>query len=199
MGTMGEDGTPNTDIPEGFFEVEFHGRKDRLPFPRQAGSWYHWTKVFDSGDVMFGPQDLRPEATDVMQGVIYGIRTPEMATDDRLLTRFDFDETWGTALNRFVVQAVLGLRSRPYGKGEPEPGVPRPRGLDAVAPSRASRTPAGRASTACSTSSTPRIPSTTSPRPSGPDRDAESASTPRHRASRRPPGRGGAALLQPDP
>ncbi len=116
MGTMGEYGTPNVDIPEGFFEVEFHGRKDRLPFPRQAGSWYHWSKVFDSGDVMFGARIFGLRATDVMQGVLYGTRTPEI-TDDALLTRFDFDETWGTALNRFVVEAVLGLPITPYGAG----------------------------------------------------------------------------------
>jgi UDP-sulfoquinovose synthase len=121
MGTMGEYGTPNVDIPEGFFEVEFRGRKDRLPFPRQAGSWYHWSKVFDSGDVMFASRIWKLRATDVMQGVIYGIRTPEI-TDDRLLTRFDFDETWGTALNRFIAQAVLGLPITPYGKGGQQRG-----------------------------------------------------------------------------
>jgi UDP-sulfoquinovose synthase len=116
MGTMGEYGTPNVDIPEGFFEVEFRGRKDRLPFPRSASSWYHWSKVFDSGDVMFATRIWGLRATDVMQGVIYGIRTPEI-TDDRLLTRFDFDETWGTALNRFIAQSVVGLPITPYGKG----------------------------------------------------------------------------------
>ncbi len=116
MGTMGEYGTPNVDIPEGFFEIEYRGRKDQLPFPRQAGSWYHWSKVFDSGDVMFASKIWQLKATDVMQGVIYGIRTPEI-TDDRLLTRFDFDETWGTALNRFIAQAVLGLPITPYGRG----------------------------------------------------------------------------------
>jgi len=121
MGTMGEYGTPNTDIPEGFFEVEFHGRKDVLPFPRQAGSWYHWSKVYDSGDVMFASKIFGIAATDVMQGVIYGVRTAEM-TDRRLLTRFDFDETWGTALNRFIAQAVLGLPITPYGKGEQRRG-----------------------------------------------------------------------------
>ncbi|HXQ79020.1 MAG: UDP-sulfoquinovose synthase [Thermoplasmata archaeon] len=121
MGTMGEYGTPNTDIPEGFFEMEFRGRKDVVPFPRQAGSWYHWSKVFDSGDVMFASKIWGLAATDVMQGVIYGIRTPEI-TDHRLLTRFDFDETWGTALNRFIAQAVLRLPITPYGKGEQRRG-----------------------------------------------------------------------------
>src|SRR5215469_11236934 len=116
MGTMGEYGTPNLDIPEGSFEIQYRGRTDTVPFPRQAGSWYHWSKVFDSGDVMLGSRIFHLRATDVMQGVIYGTRTPEI-TDDALLTRFDFDETWGTALNRFAVEAVLGLPITPYGKG----------------------------------------------------------------------------------
>jgi UDP-sulfoquinovose synthase len=117
MGTMGEYGTPNIDIAEGFFDVEWRGRRDsHLPFPRQAGSWYHWSKVHDSGNVMFAVRVFQLRATDVMQGVVYGIRTPEM-TDDRLRTRFDFDDVWGTALNRFVVQAILGLPITPYGRG----------------------------------------------------------------------------------
>jgi nucleoside-diphosphate-sugar epimerase len=116
MGTMGEYGTPDIDIAEGFFEVDYHGRHAKLPFPRQAGSWYHWSKVFDSGDVMFATRIWGLRSTDVMQGVIYGTRTPEI-TDDALLTRFDFDETWGTALNRFAVEAVLGLPITPYGAG----------------------------------------------------------------------------------
>ncbi|MGI0132826.1 MAG: UDP-sulfoquinovose synthase [Thermoplasmata archaeon] len=116
MGTMGEYGTPGVDIPEGFFEVDYQGRHDRLPFPRQAGSWYHWSKVFDSGDVMLATKIWNLRSTDVMQGVIYGTRTPEI-NDPKLLTRFDFDETWGTALNRFAVEAVLGLPITPYGRG----------------------------------------------------------------------------------
>jgi UDP-sulfoquinovose synthase len=118
---MGEYGTPNIEIPEGFFEIEYRGRTDKLPFPRQAGSWYHWSKVFDSGDVMVASKIWGLRATDVMQGVVYGTRTPEI-TDNRLLTRFDFDEVWGTALNRFVVQALLGLPITPYGAGEQRRG-----------------------------------------------------------------------------
>ncbi|HYK94055.1 MAG TPA: UDP-sulfoquinovose synthase [Thermoplasmata archaeon] len=121
MGTMGEYGTPNLDIAEGFFEVEYRGRTDRVPYPRQAGSWYHWSKVHDSGNVMFATRIWGLRSTDVMQGVLYGTRTPEI-TNDRLLTRFDFDEVWGTALNRFVVQAILGLPITPYGKGEQKRG-----------------------------------------------------------------------------
>ena len=122
MGTMGEYGTPNIDIPQGFFEVHYNGRKDaKLPFPRQAGSWYHWSKVFDSGGVMFASRVWGIRATDVMQGVVYGVLTPEI-TENALLTRFDFDDVWGTALNRVVVEAILGLPITPYGKGNQSRG-----------------------------------------------------------------------------
>jgi UDP-sulfoquinovose synthase len=113
---MGEYGTPNLDIPEGFFEVEFRGRKDYLPFPRQANSFYHWSKVHDSGNVMFACRLWGLQSTDIMQGVVYGTRTEEI-TDDSLLTRFDFDEVFGTVINRFCAQAVIGYPLTPYGKG----------------------------------------------------------------------------------
>ena len=116
LGTMGEYGTPNIDIPEGFFEVEYRGRRDRLPFPRQPGSWYHLTKVHDTFNIMFACKVWGLRSTDIMQGVVHGIRTDEM-TRDELLTRFDFDEVWGTALNRFCAQAVIGHELTPYGKG----------------------------------------------------------------------------------
>ncbi len=116
LGTMGEYGTPNIDIPEGSFEIEYRGRKDRLPFPRQAGSWYHQTKVHDTHNIMFACKIWDLRSTDIMQGVVYGTRTDDMI-DDRLLTRFDFDEVWGTALNRFCAQAIIGHPLTPYGLG----------------------------------------------------------------------------------
>jgi UDP-sulfoquinovose synthase len=117
LGTMGEYGTPNIDIPEGFFDIEYRGRKATLPYPRLAGSWYHQSKVHDSHNIMFACKIWNLRSTDIMQGVVYGTRIDEM-TDDRLLTRFDFDEIWGTALNRFCAQAVIGHRLTPYGLGE---------------------------------------------------------------------------------
>ena len=116
LGTMGEYGTPNVDIPEGFFEVDYRGKKDKLPFPRQPGSWYHLTKVHDTWNLMFANKIWGIRATDVMQGVVHGVKTPEMVNDD-LLTRFDFDEVFGTAINRFCAQAVVGHELTPYGKG----------------------------------------------------------------------------------
>lgn len=117
LGTMGEYGTPNVDIPEGFFEIEYRGRKDRLPFPRQAGSWYHQTKVHDSNNIMMACRIWGLRSTDIMQGVVFGTRIDEMGEDERLLTRFDFDQCFGTAINRFCAQAVAGLPLTPYGKG----------------------------------------------------------------------------------
>jgi len=126
LGTMGEYGTPNVDIPEGFFEVEYRGRKDRLPFPKQAGSWYHQTKVHDSNNIMFACKIWGLRSTDLQQGVVHGIVTNEMLCrtgclekeyNENLLTRFDFDEVWATALNRFCAQAVIGHKLTPYGKG----------------------------------------------------------------------------------
>ena len=116
MGTLGEYGTPNVDIPEGYFEIEYQGRKDRLPFPRQAGSWYHWSKVHDSNNISFAVKIWGLTATDVHQGPVYGTRTEEMKSDE-LRTRFDFDEVWGTVLNRYCVEAVAGIPLTPYGEG----------------------------------------------------------------------------------
>jgi nucleoside-diphosphate-sugar epimerase len=116
LGTMGEYGTPNIDIPEGFFEIEYRGRKDKMPFPRQPGSWYHLTKVHDTWNLMFANKIWGIRATDVMQGVVHGLNTPQMV-NDALLTRYDFDEVFGTAMNRFCAQAVIGHELTPYGKG----------------------------------------------------------------------------------
>lgn len=122
LGTMGEYGTPNIDITEGFFEIEFRGRKDTLPFPRQAGSWYHQTKVHDSNNIMMACRIWGLRSTDIMQGVVYGTRTEEMGDDERLRTRFDFDQCFGTVINRYCAQAVVGHPLSPYGKGHQKRG-----------------------------------------------------------------------------
>ena len=117
LGTMGEYGTPNIDITEGRIEVEFRGRKDLLPFPRQPGSWYHLTKVHDTWNVEFACKVWGLRSTDIMQGVVYGTRTDEMGKDEALRTRFDCDEAFGTAINRFCAQAVVGIPLTVYGAG----------------------------------------------------------------------------------
>jgi UDP-sulfoquinovose synthase len=117
LGTMGEYGTPNIDIEEGFIEIEHKGRRDTLPFPKLPGSLYHLSKVHDSHNIHFACRVWGLRATDLNQGVVYGIETPETRLDERLATRFDYDELFGTALNRFAVQAVIGHPLTVYGKG----------------------------------------------------------------------------------
>jgi UDP-sulfoquinovose synthase len=117
LGTMGEYGTPNIDIEEGFIEIEHKGRKDVLPFPKMPGSLYHLSKVHDSHNIHFACRIWGLRATDLNQGVVYGIETEESASDERLITRFDYDEYFGTVLNRFCVQAVIGHPLTVYGEG----------------------------------------------------------------------------------
>jgi len=117
LGTMGEYGTPNIDIEEGYIEIEHKGRKDTLLFPKTPGSFYHLTKVHDSNNLHFAVRTWGLRVTDLNQGVVYGTDTDETILDERLVTRFDYDEVFGTALNRFVVQAVVGHPLTVYGKG----------------------------------------------------------------------------------
>jgi UDP-sulfoquinovose synthase len=117
LGTMGEYGTPNIDIEEGYIEIEHNGRSDKLPFPKVPGSFYHLSKVHDSHNLHFACRIWGLRVTDLNQGVVYGIHTDETELDDRLLTRFDYDELFGTALNRFCVQSVIGHPITVYGGG----------------------------------------------------------------------------------
>jgi UDP-sulfoquinovose synthase len=117
LGTMGEYGTPNIDIEEGFISVSHKGRHDVLPFPKQAGSFYHLSKVHDSHNIMFASRVWNLASTDLNQGIVYGITTEENEQDERLATSFHYDETFGTVLNRFCVQAVAGVPLTVYGKG----------------------------------------------------------------------------------
>jgi UDP-sulfoquinovose synthase len=117
LGTMGEYGTPNIDIEEGWLEVEHNGRKDRMLFPKKPGSFYHLSKVHDSHNIEFACRIWGLRATDLNQGVVYGQQTDQTAGDPRLATRFDYDAVFGTVLNRFVIQAVLGHPLTVYGVG----------------------------------------------------------------------------------
>jgi UDP-sulfoquinovose synthase len=117
LGTMGEYGTPDIDIEEGFIEIRHKGRSDTLPFPKLPGSMYHLTKVHDSHNIHFACRIWGLRSTDLNQGVVYGIETDETMLDERLATRFDYDEVFGTALNRFCLQAVIGHPLTVYGRG----------------------------------------------------------------------------------
>jgi UDP-sulfoquinovose synthase len=117
LGTMGEYGTPNIDIEEGYIEIEHKGRKDRLPFPKMPPSFYHCSKVHDSTNIHFACRIWGLRATDLNQGVVYGTVTDQTLQDPRLVNRFDYDDVFGTALNRFCVQSAIGHPLTVYGTG----------------------------------------------------------------------------------
>lgn len=117
LGTMGEYGTPNIDIEEGYITIEHNGRKDTLPYPKQPGSMYHLSKVHDSHNIHFACRMWGLKATDLNQGVVYGVLTEETGMDEMLINRLDYDGVFGTALNRFCIQAVIGHPLTVYGKG----------------------------------------------------------------------------------
>ena len=117
LGTMGEYGTPNIDIEEGWLEIEHKGRRGKFLFPRAAGSIYHTTKVMDTDLLWFGVRIWGLKVTDLMQGPVYGIDTEESSMDQRLRTFFNYDEIFGTIVNRFITQAVVGYPLTVYGKG----------------------------------------------------------------------------------
>ncbi|HEX2031208.1 MAG TPA: NAD-dependent epimerase/dehydratase family protein [Actinomycetota bacterium] len=117
LGTMGEYGTPKIDIEEGFIEIQHKGRSDVLPYPKMPGSLYHASKVHDSVNIHFACRVWGLRSTDLNQGIVYGIQTDETKMDERLLTRFDYDEIFGTTLNRFCLQAVIGHPLTVYGAG----------------------------------------------------------------------------------
>jgi UDP-sulfoquinovose synthase len=117
LGTMGEYGTPNIDIEEGYITIEHNGRRDTVPYPKQPGSFYHLSKVHDSHNMMFACKIWGIRATDLNQGVVYGTTTDEVSMSEALINRFDYDEVFGTVLNRFCVQAAIGQPLTVYGKG----------------------------------------------------------------------------------
>ena len=123
LGTMGEYGTPNIDIEEGWLDVEHKGRRDRVLYPKRPGSFYHLSKVHDSHNIEFACRVWNLRATDLNQGIVYGQQTPETARDERLATRFDYDAVFGTVLNRFVIQAVTGHPLTVYGSGGQTRGI----------------------------------------------------------------------------
>jgi UDP-sulfoquinovose synthase len=117
LGTMGEYGTPNIDIEEGYITIEHNGRKDTLPFPKSPGSFYHLSKVHDTHNIHFACKVWGLRATDLNQGIVYGVLTEETGMDELLINRLDYDGVFGTALNRFCIQAAVGHPLTVYGKG----------------------------------------------------------------------------------
>ena len=118
LGTMGEYGTPNIDIEEGYIEIEHNGRKDILPYPKQPGSFYHLSKVHDTHNIHFACKIWGLRATDLNQGIVYGVLTDQTGRDEMLVNRLDYDGVFGTALNRFCIQAAVGHPLTVYGSGK---------------------------------------------------------------------------------
>lgn len=117
LGTMGEYGTPNIDIEEGYIKIEHNGRTDTLPYPKQPGSFYHLSKVHDTHNIHFACKVWGLRATDLNQGIVYGVLTEETGMDELLINRLDYDGVFGTALNRFCIQAAVGHPLTVYGSG----------------------------------------------------------------------------------
>ncbi|NET57446.1 MAG: NAD-dependent epimerase/dehydratase family protein [Symploca sp. SIO2E6] len=117
LGTMGEYGTPKIDIEEGYITIKHNGREDTLPYPKQPGSFYHLSKVHDSHNIHFACKIWGLRATDLNQGVVYGVLTDETGMDELLINRLDYDGVFGTALNRFCIQAAIDHPLTVYGKG----------------------------------------------------------------------------------
>lgn len=122
LGTMGEYGTPDCDISEGDVELTYNGKSMKIPFPKQPGSWYHLTKLHDTNNIIFACRVWGLRSTDIMQGVVFGTKIDSMKNDKNMYTRFDADESFGTAINRFCAQAVVGLPLTPYGAGTQKRG-----------------------------------------------------------------------------
>lgn len=118
LGTMGEYGTPNIDIEEGYIEIEHNGRKDVLPYPKQPGSFYHLSKVHDTHNIHFACKIWGLRATDLNQGIVYGVLTDQTGRHEELMNRLDYDGVFGTALNRFCIQAAVGHPLTVYGTGK---------------------------------------------------------------------------------
>ncbi len=117
LGTMGEYGTPNIDIEEGYLEIEHNGRKDVMPYPKQPGSFYHLSKVHDSHNILFACRIWGLRATDLNQGVVYNVDTEETNSEEALYNRFDYDGVFGTALNRFCAETAIGYPMTVHGVG----------------------------------------------------------------------------------
>tara|TARA_Y100000739_G_scaffold227055_1_gene235773 strand:+ start:76 stop:1071 length:996 start_codon:yes stop_codon:yes gene_type:complete len=117
LGTMGEYGTPNIDIEEGWINIRHKNRKDKFLYPRQGSSLYHMSKIMDTDLIWFYVRNYGLNVTDLMQGPVYGIYYDDKQKNDELVPTFTYDDIFGTVLNRFIVQAVVGTPLTVYGSG----------------------------------------------------------------------------------
>ena len=125
LGTFGEYAKGGIDIAEGYFEPTYKGRTaDRpMPYPRQSDDIYHTSKINDTNYISLACRAWGLRVTDVMQSTIFGVWTEETYAHPQLYTRFDYDAVWGTVVNRFVAQTILGVPMTVYGTGLQRTGL----------------------------------------------------------------------------
>ncbi len=117
LGTMGVYGTPNIEIEEGFLKIKHKGRSENAQYPMKPHSYYHCSKASDSVNLYFATRTWKLRATDLNQGVVYGIDTPQTVLENKLSTSFHYDHIFGTVINRFMVQAASNMPLLVYGTG----------------------------------------------------------------------------------
>ena len=117
LGTMGEYGTPNIDIEEGWLNVKHNQRKQKFLYPRQASSLYHTSKIMDTDLLWFYARINNIRVTDLMQGPVYGVLENDFINNNNLQISFAYDDMFGTVLNRFIVQAIINKPLLVYGSG----------------------------------------------------------------------------------
>jgi len=123
LGSMGVYGYKSTGFarPEGYLTILTQTgnglKEDEILYPADPESVYHLTKALDQLIFQYYAKNNGLRITDLHQGIVWGTQTPETALDERLINRFDYDGDFGTVLNRFLVQAVLGYPLTVYGSG----------------------------------------------------------------------------------
>jgi UDP-sulfoquinovose synthase len=123
LGTMGVYGygTAGMKIPEGYLTVKVDTGADTVEqeilYPVNPGSIYHLTKTQDQLFFAYYNKNDGLRVTDLHQGIVWGTQTEETKLDPRLINRFDYDGDYGTVLNRFVMQAALGVPLTLLGTG----------------------------------------------------------------------------------
>ncbi len=122
LGTMGVYGygTAGVSIPEGYLKINLseNGKQLEIPYPPNPGSIYHMTKTQDALFFYFYNKNDGIRITDLHQGIVWGTNTEETSIDEVLINRFDYDGEYGTVLNRFLVQSILGFPLTVYGSGK---------------------------------------------------------------------------------
>ncbi|MGZ3690937.1 MAG: aminotransferase class V-fold PLP-dependent enzyme, partial [Pseudobdellovibrio sp.] len=104
---------------------EYRGKKAKtpMPYPREADDFYHASKINDTNYISIACRKWGLRITDIMQSTVFGSWTEEIDDHIELHTRMDYDETFGTVANRFMVQALAGKPLSIYGTGHQRTGL----------------------------------------------------------------------------